>query len=114
MTQTHLAKKDNLKKTGHNILNNLKSIKKLTKYEEIAQLFTIARTWKQRRCTSVDEWIRKLLYLYTMEYYSAIKKNAFESVLMRWMKLYNEPIIQSKVSQKEKHQYSILMHIYGI
>ena len=54
--------------------------------------------------------IRKLWYIYTMEYYSAIKKNAFESVLMRWMKL--EPIIQSKVSQKEKHQYSILTHIY--
>ena len=54
----------------------------------------------------------KLWYLYTMEYYSAIKKNTFESVLMRWMKL--EPTIQSKVSQKEKHQYSILMHIYGI
>ena len=112
MTQTHLAKKDNLKKTGHNILNNLKSIKKLTIYEEIAQLFTIARTWKQPRCPSVDERIRKLLYLYTMEYYSAIKKNAFESVLMRWMKL--EPIIQSEVSQKEKHQYSMLTHIYGI
>ena len=47
-----------------------------------------------------------------MEYYSAIKRNAFESVLIRWMKL--EPIIQSEVSQKEKHQYSILMHIYGI
>ena len=59
-----------------------------------------------------DEWIRKLWYIYTMEYYSAIKKNAFESVLMRWMKL--EPIIQSKVSQKEKHQYSILTHMYGI
>ena len=51
-------------------------------------------------------------YIYTMEYYSAIKKNTFESVLMRWMKL--EPIIQSEVSQKEKHQYSILTHIYGI
>ena len=51
-------------------------------------------------------------YIYTMEYYSAIKKNGLESVLMRWMKL--EPIIQSEVSQKEKHQYSILMHIYGI
>ena len=50
--------------------------------------------------------------MYTMEYYSATKKNAFESVLMRWMKL--EPIIQSEVSQKEKHQYSILTHIYGI
>ena len=64
------------------------------------------------RCPSADEWIRKLWYIYTMEYCSVIKKNTFESVLMRWMKL--EPIIQSKVSQKEKHQYSILMHIYGI
>ena len=78
----------------------------------IAALFTIARTWKQPRCPSADEWIRKLRYIYTMDYYSAIKKNAFESVLMRWMKL--EPIIQSEVSQKEKHQYSILTHIYGI
>ena len=58
------------------------------------------------------EWIRKQWYIYTMEYYSAIKKNTFESVLMRWIKL--EPIIQSEVSQKEKHQYSILTHIYGI
>ena len=56
-----------------------------------------------------DEWIRKLWYIYTMEYYSAIKKNSFESVLMRWMKL--EPIIQSEVSQKDKEHYSIL-HIY--
>ena len=78
----------------------------------IAALFRIARTWKQTRCPSADEWIRKLWYLYTIEYYSAIKKSTFESVLMRWMKL--EPIIQSEVSQKEKHQYSILMHIYGI
>ena len=78
----------------------------------IAALFIIARTWKQPRCPSVDEWTRKLWYIYTMEYYSAIKKNTFESVLMRWMKL--EPIIHSEVSQKEKHQYSILMHIYGI
>ena len=61
---------------------------------------------------SADEWIKKLWYIYTMEYYSDIKKNSFESVLMRWMKL--EPIIQSEVSQKEKHQYSILTHIYGI
>ena len=59
-----------------------------------------------------DEWIRKLWYIYPMEYYPAIKKNTFESVLMRWMKL--EPIIQSEVSQKEKHQHSILTHIYGI
>ena len=78
----------------------------------IAALFIIPRTWKQPRCPSADEWIRKLWYLYTMEYYSAIKKNTFESALMRWMKL--EPIIQSEVSQKEKYQYSIIMHIYGI
>ena len=77
----------------------------------IAALFTIARTWKQPRCPSVDEWIRKLWNIYTMEYYSAIKKNTFESVLMGWMKL--EPIIQTEVSQKEKHQRGILMHIYG-
>ena len=78
----------------------------------IAALFTVARAWKQPRCPSVDGWIRKLWYIYTMEYYSAIKKNAFESVLMRWVKL--EPIIQSGVSQKEKHQYNILTHINGI
>ena len=78
----------------------------------IAALFIIARTWKQPRCPSADEWIRKQWYIYTMEYYSAVKKNSFESVLMRWMKL--EPIIQSEVSQKEKHQYGILTHIYGI
>ena len=78
----------------------------------ITALFTIARTRKQPRCPSADEWIRKLWYIHTKEYYSAIKKNAFESVLMRWMKL--EPIIQSEVSQKEKHQYSMLRHFYGI
>ena len=78
----------------------------------IAARFKIARTWKKLRCPLADEWIGKLWYIYTMEYYSAIKKNAFESVLMRQMKL--EPIIQSEVSQKEKHQYSILTHIYGI
>ena len=72
----------------------------------IAALFTIARIWKQPRYPSAEEWIRNLWYICTMEYYSAVKKNTFESVLMRWMKL--EPIIQSEVSQKEKHQYSIL------
>ena len=71
----------------------------------IAALFIITRTWRQPGCPSADEWIRKLWYIYTMEYYSAIKKNSFESALMRWMKL--EPFIQSEVSQKEKHQYSI-------
>jgi len=78
----------------------------------IIALFTIARTWKQPRCPLADKWIRKLWYIYTMEYYSAIKKNAFESVLMRWMKL--QPIIHSEVSKKEKHQYSILTYIYEI
>ena len=64
------------------------------------------------RNLTANKWIRKLWYIYTMEYYSAIKKNTFELVLMSWMKL--EPIIQSEVTQKEKHQYSILMHMYGI
>ena len=62
-------------------------------------LFTIVRPWKQPRCPLTDEWIKKLWYIYIMEHYSAIKKNAFESVLMRWMNL--EPIIESEVSQKE-------------
>ena len=66
----------------------------------ITALFTIGRIWKQPRCPSADKWIRKLWYIYTIEYYSATKKDTFESVLMRWMKL--ELIIQSEVSQKEK------------
>ena len=70
----------------------------------IAALFTIARTWKQPRCPLTDEWIKKLWYIYTMEYYSAIKRNTFESCLMRWMNL--DPIIQSEVSQKEKDKIS--------
>ena len=63
----------------------------------IAALFSLTRPWKQPRCPSIDEWIKKLWYIYTMEYYSVIKRNTFESVLMRWMNL--EPIIQSEVSQ---------------
>ena len=78
----------------------------------ITALFIKDMTWKQPRCPSADEWISKLWYIYTMEYYSAVRKNSFESVLMRWMKL--EPIIQSEVSQKDKDHYSILTHIYGI
>ena len=78
----------------------------------IAALFTIARTWKQPRCLLTDEWIKKLWYIYTMEYYSAIKSNAFQSVLMKWMNL--ESIIDSEVSQKEKVKYRILTHMYGI
>ena len=75
----------------------------------ITALFIVARTWKQPRCPSADKWISKLWYLCTMEYYSAIKKDTFESVLMRWMRL--DSIIQSEVSQKKKHQYSMLMQI---
>ena len=78
----------------------------------IAALFTIARTWKQPRCPLADEWIRKLWYIYTVEYYSAIKRNTFESVLMRRMNL--KPIIQSEVSQKEKYKYCILTHIWNL
>ena len=77
-----------------------------------AMLFTIARTWKQPRCPSTDEWIKKQWCVYIMEYHSVIKRNTFESVLMRWLNL--EPIIQGEVSQKEKDKYHILTHIYGI
>ena len=75
-------------------------------------LFTVDRTWKQSRCPSTDERIKKLWYIYTMEHYSAIKRNAFVSVLMKWMNL--EPTIQSEVSQKEKDKYCVIMCIYGI
>ena len=78
----------------------------------MAALFTIARAWKQPRCPLADEWIKKLGYIYTMEYYSVIKRNTFELVLVRWIKL--EPIIQSEVSHKEKGKYHILTHIYRI
>ena len=77
----------------------------------IAALFTTARTWKQPRCPSTDEWI-KLWYIYTMECYSAIKRYTFESVLMRWMNL--EPIMEGEMSQKDKDKYHILTHIYRI
>ena len=78
----------------------------------IAALWTTAKTGKHPRCPSTDGWIKKLCYIHTIEYYSAIKKNTFESVLMMWMHL--EPIIQSEVSQKEKDKYCILTHIYRI
>ena len=77
----------------------------------IAALFTIARTWKQPKCPSTDEWIKKLWYIYTMEYYSAIKRNEIESFVETWMDL--ETVIQSEVSQKEKNKYRILMHVCG-
>ena len=78
----------------------------------IAAQFTLAITWKQLRCPSTDEWLRKLWYIYTKEYYSAIKRNTLKSALMRWVSL--EHIIQSEISQKEKNKYHILAHIYGI
>ena len=77
----------------------------------IAALFTTARTWKQPRCPLTDECTKKLWYIYTVECHSAIKRNAFELVLMTWMNL--EPIIQNKVNQKKKDKYHILTHIYG-
>ena len=78
----------------------------------IAALFIIAKTWKQPRCPLTDEGIKKLWYIYTMEYYSPINRNTSEWVLMMWMNL--EPIIQSEVSQREKDKYCILTLIYRI
>ena len=78
----------------------------------IAALFTIARTWKQLRCPSTDECIKKMWYIYTMEYYSVIKRKKIELFVVRWMDL--ESVIQSEVSQKEKNKYHTLIHIYGI
>ena len=77
-----------------------------------AALFTIVRAGKQPRCPSTNEWIKRLWYIYTGEYYSVIKRNTFESVLVRWINL--EPFIQSEASQKEKNKYCILTHIFGI
>ena len=77
----------------------------------IIALFTIARTWKQQRCLSTDEWIKKIWYIYIIEHYSAIKKNEFESILMRWMNL--ELVIKSEVNQKEKNKYSTLLSCFS-
>ena len=78
----------------------------------IAVLFTIARTLKQPKCPSTEEWIKKMWCIYTMEYYSAIKRNKIESFVETWMDL--ETVMQSGVSQKEKNKYCILMHIFGM
>ena len=77
----------------------------------IAAVFTIAGSWKQPRCPSTEEWIKKM-YIYTMEYYSAIKRNETGSFVETWMDL--ETVIQSEVSQKEKNKYHTLTHICGI
>ena len=77
----------------------------------IAALFTIARTWKQPKCPSTDEWIMKMWHIYSMEYYSAIKRNEIELCSeVVGLRL----VIQSEVSQKEKKKYRMLTHIYGI
>ena len=77
----------------------------------IVVLFTIARSWKQPKCPSIDEWIKKLCYIYTIEYYSAIKRNENGSFVETWMHL--ETVIQSEVSQKEKNKYRIVTHVCG-
>ena len=78
----------------------------------IVALFTIARTWKQPKCPLTHEWIKKVWYICTMEYYSAIKRNEIELFVVRWMD--RESVIQSEVSQKEKNKYCMLTHLYGI
>ena len=78
----------------------------------VAALFTIARTWKQPKCPSTDEWIKKMWHIYTMEYYSAIERNKTELFVMRWTDL--ESVTQSEVSQKEKNKHCMLTHIHGI
>ena len=78
----------------------------------IAALFAISRTWKQPKCPSTEEWIKKMWHIYSMEFYSAIQRNEIELSLVRWTDL--ESVIQSEVSQKEKNKYRMLTHIYGI
>ena len=77
-----------------------------------AALFTIARSWKQPKCPLTDEWLEKMCYIYTMEYYSAIKRNEIGSFVETCVDL--ETVIQSEVSQKEKNKYRVLMHICGM
>ena len=100
------------------LLRKMKSFEKTIIQKEtcttmfIAALFTIARAWKQPKCPSTDEWIKKMWHIYTMEYYSAIKRNEIELFVVRWLDL--ESVIQSEVSQKEKNKYRMLTRIYGI
>ena len=108
----------------HSALTYRKTTKKLFPWHKIhcsrhtqinkkqKALFTIARAWKQHRCPLTDVWIKKFWYIYTVEYYSAIERNEFESVKLRWMNL--EPVIHSEVSQKEKNKYHIITHKYEI
>ena len=77
----------------------------------IAALFTIGRTWKQPKCPSTNERIKKMWYIYTTQCYSAIERNEIGSFVEMWMDL--ETVVQSEVSQKEKNKYRILTHICG-
>ena len=76
-----------------------------------AALFTIARSWKQPKCPSTDKWIKKMWYIYTMEHYSAIKRNEIGSFVETWVDI--ETVIQNEVNQKEKNKYRMLTHICG-
>ena len=78
----------------------------------IAALFTIAKTWKQPKCPSTDDWIREMWYIYTMEYYSAIKKNKIMQFAATWMEL--ETLMLSEMSQKEKDKYHMTSHIWNL
>ena len=78
----------------------------------IAALFTIAKTWKQPKCPSTEDYIKKMWYIYTVEYYSAIKKNEILSFAATWMDL--ESIILSEVSQTERDKFHMISLIYGI
>ena len=77
-----------------------------------AALFIVAKTWKQPKCPLTKEWIKKMWYVYTMDYYSAIKGNEIELFVVRWMDL--ESVIQSEVKSERKNKYRMLTHIYGI
>ena len=89
------------------IIQNVSCTTKFT-----AATFKIARTWKQPNCPSTDEWIKKMWHIYTMEYYSAIKRNEIELFVVRWMDL--ETVIQTEVSQKAKNKYCMLTQMYEI
>ena len=78
----------------------------------IAALFTIARTWKQPKCPSTDDWIQKMWYIHTMEYYSAIQKNKIMPFAVTWMELEN--LILNEVTQKEKEKYHMISLISRI
>ena len=78
----------------------------------ITALFTVARTWKQSKCASTEEWIKKMWYIYKMEYYSAIKRNEIGLFVETWMDL--ETVIFSEVRDKEKNRFHISTHICGL